>query len=413
MKIKGFNEQDTQFLLSEYSSRVVAFRPDFVALANDNLNAGLLLSQLLYWFTPIRKGGKMVMQMETFADNRWWLYKRYEEWYAEVCLTVDKAKKAMGVLVSLGIVETDQLMKNGKRTTFIHLNVGELRRRLSDLYDDEEIDENDATVPMSTTGGAYEHDRSSLCALSSIAESTPETTYRYTAEDGSLYSPSLDPAISANGTEGTGSNKDLTRSTKKKNPHFQKPRVAKNGAKLNGSVQPVLDKTEMTVLQGLHGFLRAENSKYDAVRGDDLGLKGSEAARVRHWFGFKDKLQLDITDPDEQHRLVHWFLAVYRARMGAGFDKKAPSLQWLLNDATTTAYVSARPAPQPKEPKFRREGDIVIIGGRIGRLVAGEMGDDGVVTRTIKFEDGERVVMTDPELDEEEKKEEAVSAASR
>jgi hypothetical protein len=114
MMLKAYKD----FILWEASSReLVDFKPIYVDITG-NLIAGLLLSQLIYWFLPNREGKS---KLKVQRDDRWWLCKSRTEWYNEIRITARQYDSASDKLVRLGIIERELFMFGGK--TKIHLTV--------------------------------------------------------------------------------------------------------------------------------------------------------------------------------------------------------------------------------------------------------------------------------------------------
>lgn len=107
-----------EFLAWEAASHdAIDFKTIYVDMAGD-LVAGLLLSQLVYWHLP-NKHGKGKLRIT--KGGQLWLAKRHQDWYEEVRITVGQAKRAIGILVTKGIIETDVFRFNGSPT--VHLRI--------------------------------------------------------------------------------------------------------------------------------------------------------------------------------------------------------------------------------------------------------------------------------------------------
>lgn len=92
------------------TSQVVAFRAALVDLVEDVL-AGLMLSQILYW-TP---------RATIEREGAFWIAKRDPDWWDEIRLTVDQARRARKILTDSGLVETRRWKFDGTPT--IHYRV--------------------------------------------------------------------------------------------------------------------------------------------------------------------------------------------------------------------------------------------------------------------------------------------------
>lgn len=96
----------------------VNFEMTYVDMTGD-LISGLLLSQIVYWFTPTKEGKNKTRV--TYKGRRA-LAKARNEWFEEIRITEKQYDKAIKTLETLKIVDVVNSMFNSKRTPFIMLN---------------------------------------------------------------------------------------------------------------------------------------------------------------------------------------------------------------------------------------------------------------------------------------------------
>lgn len=134
---------ENQFFAWERSSRqTIDFKMTYVDVVGD-LMAGLLLSQIVYWFTPDRQGrSKIRIQRE----GRRWMAKKHSEWYEEIRMTEDQVRRALGMLKKAGLVEVKRFKFAGAPTTHISLNTKELIKAINEIESIEA--ENDTPSQM-------------------------------------------------------------------------------------------------------------------------------------------------------------------------------------------------------------------------------------------------------------------------
>ena len=113
MKLKTVND----FISWQLSSRTVAFRMVYVDITQDFM-AGLLLSQILYWFLP-SENGKSKLRVE--RNNRFWLCKSRKEWYNEIRISERQYDRASDILIKLKIIDCETFKFGG--TPKIHIAV--------------------------------------------------------------------------------------------------------------------------------------------------------------------------------------------------------------------------------------------------------------------------------------------------
>jgi hypothetical protein len=98
----------------------VWFRPDCYDLTRD-VPAALMLSQLLYWFSPTPSGkSRLRLQHEGY----YWVAKSYREWWDECRLTRRQVDRAVKLLCRLKLVEAKNF------PTAKHSNIRHLRLTL-------------------------------------------------------------------------------------------------------------------------------------------------------------------------------------------------------------------------------------------------------------------------------------------
>lgn len=115
MEENGFSE----FLLWERATLdTIDFKKVYVDMADD-LVAGLLLSQIIFWFLPKKKGGSKI---RVWKDGEWWLAKSYHKWEDEIRITKDQARRAIGVLCDKNLIVTARYMFNGAPTMHMRIN---------------------------------------------------------------------------------------------------------------------------------------------------------------------------------------------------------------------------------------------------------------------------------------------------
>lgn len=112
------NWQD--FIYWEAQSRqTIDFKLVYVDIAGD-LIAGLMLSQIIYWHLPTKNGYSKLRVVD--CEGGRWMAKRYNEWYDELRLTEDQARRGIKILKDLGLVETQTMRFQNLPTLHIRLN---------------------------------------------------------------------------------------------------------------------------------------------------------------------------------------------------------------------------------------------------------------------------------------------------
>ena len=121
MQIDGYSDEFLEFVsLEDSSDRRVDLRLDYVDMVDD-LNAGLLLSQILYWHRPPKKGQRKP-KLRVKRNGIWWIAKERSEWWKECRLREKQVDRALGILKDKGYIAVDYFQFNSKRTMHICLN---------------------------------------------------------------------------------------------------------------------------------------------------------------------------------------------------------------------------------------------------------------------------------------------------
>ncbi len=122
------NMEEFLALKSKEQQRV-NFEMTYVDIADGDLIAGLLLSQIIYWFSPDKHG--RLRTRATYNGKRA-IAKNRKEWYEEIRITPRQYDYGINTLKKLKIVTVVNSMFNGKRTPFIMLNGDVFLKRYKD-----------------------------------------------------------------------------------------------------------------------------------------------------------------------------------------------------------------------------------------------------------------------------------------
>jgi len=120
-----------KFLNWEEKSRaVLVVKKEYIDLVQD-LNAGILLSQIVYWLLPSKKTHTDT-KLRISKNGELWLAKTRFEWWDEIRLSEYQYDKAIGILKNLGFVETKVFKFKGDPTTHIKVNKTALLKKLDE-----------------------------------------------------------------------------------------------------------------------------------------------------------------------------------------------------------------------------------------------------------------------------------------
>jgi len=108
-----------QFLLWEQTTRdTIDFKTIYVDMADD-LIAGLMLSQIVFWHLPDAQGRS---KLRVHKDGYLWIARGRADWYDEIRVTAKQADRALGILEKRGIIATALYKFDGAPTKHIRID---------------------------------------------------------------------------------------------------------------------------------------------------------------------------------------------------------------------------------------------------------------------------------------------------
>lgn len=155
--------------LKSIEQQRVNFEMTYVDVAGGDLVAGLLLSQIIYWFSPDKNGKSKTRA--TYKGRRAIAKNRYD-WYEEVRITPRQYDRSIKILKELNIVDIENSMFSGKRTPFIMLNDDVFLR----LYNNELSRYNETVTPILPNSNTDTDE-----SVTPLTDTTTETTTKTTS----------------------------------------------------------------------------------------------------------------------------------------------------------------------------------------------------------------------------------------
>jgi hypothetical protein len=169
----------------------VDFRLIYADMADD-LVAGILLSQIVYWHLPGKNGQS---RLRVVREGATWLAKAYGDWFDECRISEKQARRAMAVLEQRGIVETALFKFAGAPTTHIRIVPEGFMARWLDCAQRYK-----SILPKGTNGlcpkvqiHSTQRDESST---ETTTETTPETTTKDMPDAGASGTPQAEEDLS-------------------------------------------------------------------------------------------------------------------------------------------------------------------------------------------------------------------------
>ena len=152
-----------EFFAWESKTRdTIDFKVMYVDLAGD-LIAGLLLSQIIYWHLPNKKGAS---KLRVFKDGKYWLAKKRSDWWKEVRVTERQYDTAIRKLIAKGLVKVKVYKFAGTPTPHINLVESALITGINEI------------VKSTSQNGEMDFDDCVKSITETTAENTTETTLK-------------------------------------------------------------------------------------------------------------------------------------------------------------------------------------------------------------------------------------------
>lgn len=108
----------------------IDFKRLYYVIAGNDLHAGILLSQIIYWHLPSKKNGLTKLQIK--KHGHYWLVKRRKDWLNECCLKPTQFDRASKILVKRELIVKKVYKYKNSPTTHIRLDIDRLSQYLSD-----------------------------------------------------------------------------------------------------------------------------------------------------------------------------------------------------------------------------------------------------------------------------------------
>ena len=130
------------YTIEHKKTQRVNFEMTYVDIAQGDVIAGLLLSQIIYWFSPTKEGRN---KTKVVYNGRRAIAKGRDEWYDEIRVSARQYDRAIGILKDVGVVSVENSMFNARRTPFIMLN----ESKFLELYNQELLRYYETVTPIS------------------------------------------------------------------------------------------------------------------------------------------------------------------------------------------------------------------------------------------------------------------------
>jgi len=221
----------------------------YIDIANGDLLAGILLSQIVYWYLPSKDS--TATKLRVVKDGELWLAKGRDDWWEECRITAYQFDRAIKVLCDIGIVEKKIFKFNGNPMIHVRI-VPDKFLELTDAYlkaigkqfDNGYVKEGSKTILDNVENGF------SILSKNEIGQSSKSITENTTMITNSKDIYTLQNEIENNET------KDILEI-------LNKPPVKRKDDKVSG---PKLDALQKDRFEEFWKLYPRKRNKYDAMQ---------------------------------------------------------------------------------------------------------------------------------------------------
>jgi len=112
------SSMDKFFLWERASRDTIDFKKIYVDMTGGDVLAGLVLSEIVYWYLPSKDGGS---KLRVEHEGKFWIAARRYEWYERVRITPDQSDRVLAILVKSGLIEKRVFQFNRDPTLHVRL----------------------------------------------------------------------------------------------------------------------------------------------------------------------------------------------------------------------------------------------------------------------------------------------------
>ena len=158
-----------QFLLWERATQdTLDLKKIYIDMADD-LVAGIILSQIVYWNLPSRNGNS---KLRVQKDGFMWIAKGSNDWYGECRISKYQVPRALKLLEDKQLIITKLYKFNGAATTHIRINIPIFMTTWAELVYQTDPDLVEPTAPIEALPQSRIGDNTNP-----LTENTTENTY--------------------------------------------------------------------------------------------------------------------------------------------------------------------------------------------------------------------------------------------
>ncbi|HHB3507866.1 TPA: hypothetical protein ACORDH_005000 [Bacillus cereus] len=135
--MNGFNNFQEFLMWERATTDTIDFKKVYVDVADEDVVAGLLLSQIVYWHLPSKDTN--ITKLRIWKDKKLWLAKGRTDWWDEIRIGPRQFDRASKILVDQKIITKKVYKFNGDPMVHIHLHTDVflklLNKKVREEYD--------------------------------------------------------------------------------------------------------------------------------------------------------------------------------------------------------------------------------------------------------------------------------------
>lgn len=124
-------DEVTLYLWEKTSRDSIDFKRVYAYITQEVVS-GLMLSQIVYWFLPSKKDGKLRARIK--RDGKIWVAIKRDEWWGQCCVRPKQADRCLSHLEDLGLIEIENFKFGKAPVNHIHLRIPALLKALNAVF---------------------------------------------------------------------------------------------------------------------------------------------------------------------------------------------------------------------------------------------------------------------------------------
>lgn len=260
--MNGFNNFQEFLMWERATTDTIDFKKVYVDVADEDVVAGLLLSQIVYWHLPSKDTN--ITKLRIWKDKKLWLAKGRTDWWDEIRIGPRQFDRASKILVDQKIITKKVYKFNGDPMVHIHLHTDVFLKLLNKKVREEYERQLQKEKEKQDEENKKNQDQQQYSFQEPLLPSNPL---------GASFLPNGENEITPENAENSGFNE----SVKTEIPNGEDA-ITKSGISSNESVKSLTENSTETSTQNTAKNNYSSSSKMDKLHNivDTLDLENDE-----------------------------------------------------------------------------------------------------------------------------------------